>query len=89
MVCARSSARISANMPRTGAASRHVHREIEVPVYHQTGWYDRLIGAIDHYTAMVAQGRTEHARGNQKLIIGPWTHSSGGTRSAGRPGFRP
>ena len=67
----------------------HVHREIEVPVYHQTGWYDRLIGAIDHYTAMVAQGRTEHARRHQKLIIGPWTHSSGGARQQGDRDFGP
>ena len=67
----------------------HVHPEIEVPVYHQTGWYDRLIGAIDHHTAMVAQGRTEYARRNQKLIIGPWTHSSGGTRQQGDRDFGP
>ena len=60
-----------------------------MPVYHQTGWYDRLIGAIDHYTAMVAQGRTEHARRHQKLIIGPWTHSSGGTRQQGDRDFGP
>ena len=67
----------------------HVHGEIDVPIFHQTGWYDRLNGAIEHYAAMVQQGRTAQARANQKLVIGPWTHSSGGTRLQGDLDFGP
>ncbi len=51
------------------------HSEIDVPVYHFTGWYDRLVDTIDHYTGLVQNGRTESARQNQKLIVGPWTHT--------------
>lgn len=65
----------------------HVHPQIDVPIYHQTGWYDRLNGCIDHYSEMIKHGRTEHARRNQKLIIGPWTHSSGGVRYQGDRDF--
>ena len=52
------------------------HREIEVPVLHTTGWYDQQIGTIKQFTGMVENGRTDHARSNQRLIIGPWTHTN-------------
>ena len=53
----------------------HLHHEVDVPVYHFTGWYDRLVGTVDHYTGMVQYGRTEATRRHQKLIVGPWTHT--------------
>ena len=51
------------------------HREVEVPVLSMTGWYDQQIGTIKHFTGMRANGRTEFARRNQHLIVGPWTHT--------------
>jgi len=51
------------------------HREIDVPVLNMTGWYDQQIGTIKQFTGMVANGRTERARQNQHLIVGPWTHT--------------
>ena len=51
------------------------HREVDVPVLHTTGWYDQQIGTIKQFTGMVQNGRTEHARLNQRLIVGPWTHA--------------
>jgi putative CocE/NonD family hydrolase len=51
------------------------HREVNVPVLSVTGWYDQQIGTIRHFTGMVKNGMTPHARENQRLIIGPWTHT--------------
>ena len=51
------------------------HREVEVPVLSMTGWYDQQIGTIKHFTGMRENGRTQLARDNQHLIVGPWTHT--------------
>jgi hypothetical protein len=61
----------------------HDHAEIDVPIYHFTAWYDRLIETIDQYTGMVANGRTERARASQRLIVGPWTHGYNFSRQVG------
>ena len=59
------------------------HSEVDVPVLGITGWYDRLIGVIDHFSGMRANGRSEHARRNQKLLIGPWGHTTDLSRQVG------
>ncbi len=51
------------------------HCQVDVPILTMTGWYDQQIGAIKNFTGMVANGKTEHARRNQHLIVGPWTHT--------------
>lgn len=51
------------------------HRQIEVPALSITGWYDQQIGTIKHFTGMSAHGGSELARSNQRLIVGPWTHT--------------
>jgi predicted acyl esterase len=39
------------------------------------GWYDAFLwSALQHYQGMRQRGGTEHARRNQRLIIGPWSH---------------
>ncbi len=65
------------------------HGEISVPVFHYTGWYDRLNGTIDHYTGMVKNGGTEQASRNQKLLIGPWSHGNKWRRKIGDVDFGP
>lgn len=47
--------------------------EITVPCLHVTGWYDQedLLGAFHHYEKMMANSP---ARGDQYLIVGPWSH---------------
>jgi putative CocE/NonD family hydrolase len=55
------------------------HKNVSVPAYNLTGWYDDGYGqpgAIFNYLGMKANGKTEIARKGQKLIIGPWTHCS-------------
>ena len=49
--------------------------QIDVPVLHVSGWYDDdLIGTHLNYTGMRKFAKSERARNNQKLIIGPWPH---------------
>ena len=52
------------------------HREVNVPILSMTGWYDQQVGNIKHFTGMVQNGMTEHARENQHLIVGPWSHTT-------------
>jgi putative CocE/NonD family hydrolase len=54
------------------------HHQMDVPGLHTTGWYDQQIGTIKNFTGMVANAKTEHARRNQRLIVGPWTHDAVG-----------
>jgi len=49
---------------------------INVPVLHITGWYDIwAAGAIRRFQSWQKNGGTG-AKGNQKLLIGPWTHET-------------
>ena len=58
--------------------------KIDVPVLHVSGWYDDdLIGTHINYTGMSRFGKSEKARSNQKLIIGPWPHHVNLTRLLG------
>jgi putative CocE/NonD family hydrolase len=50
--------------------------ELDIPVYHQSGWYDGDgIGTKLNYLAMA-----KHGHKYQKLVVGPWGHSSEATR---------
>ena len=52
------------------------HRDVAVPALTTTGWYDQQIGAIKNFTGMRANGMTEEARTGQRLIVGPWSHTT-------------
>jgi putative CocE/NonD family hydrolase len=65
------------------------HGEIDLPVFHRTGWYDRFVSTIDHFVAMQAQARTAHARASQRLLVGPWGHTNALTRKVGEFDFGP
>lgn len=50
--------------------------DLDIPVYHQSGWYDGDgIGSKLNYLKMASHGHE-----NQKLILGPWGHSDQATR---------
>lgn len=52
------------------------HPKFTVPAYHLTGWYDSLLnGTLANFSGLSANAGTEHARKNQRLIVGPWTHA--------------
>ena len=58
--------------------------KIDVPVLHISGWYDDdLIGTHLNYTGMRKFARSERAKDNQKLIIGPWPHHVNLSRQLG------
>ena len=52
------------------------HKEVDIPVLTVTGWYDQQIGAIKQFTGLTKNGKTDHARDNARLIVGPWTHTT-------------
>lgn len=60
---------------------------IHVPMFHVAGWLDMFAPAqIEAFYKLQYFGG-EGARGNQKLIIGPWTHQSVGHRECGEVTF--
>ncbi len=63
------------------------HEEVDVPVLHITGWHDRLVLTVDHFSGMRVNGRTRAARMAQRLVVGPWSHGSQGPRQVGEMDF--
>jgi predicted acyl esterase len=57
---------------------------IDVPTYHTGGWYDIFLhGTLTYFSSLQDNGLNP-ARGNQKVIIGPWTHSGQETTVQGQ-----
>jgi putative CocE/NonD family hydrolase len=53
------------------------YERINVPALNIGGWYDIFLwSTFQNYLGMRQQGATEHARRNQRVIIGPWTHGN-------------
>lgn len=51
--------------------------EMDVPAYSVGGWYDVFLrGTLASYVGMTQQARSERARQGQRLLIGPWPHTS-------------
>jgi uncharacterized protein len=64
---------------------RDRYAKVTVPVLHFEGWYDAfLAGGLQNFTGMVANGGSQQARDNQRLVIGPWDHLNWG-RSNSEP----
>ena len=60
------------------------HSRLSVPAYNIGGWYDIFLGGtIRNFLGMRANGGTDDARRGQKLLIGPWQHSSRGASVVG------
>lgn len=65
------------------------HHEIEVPNLDFSGWYDHCCGTMGHLGGMQKNARTELARTQTKLVLGPWSHVSLGERKTGEIDFGP
>lgn len=63
------------------------HKEVEVPNLDVSGWYDHVNDSIYHLPGMQANGRSEVARTQTKLIAGPWSHVALGQRQQGGVDF--
>jgi putative CocE/NonD family hydrolase len=58
--------------------------KIETAAYSMAGWFDVFLqGSLNNFMGMTKHGKTEKARRNQKIIVGPWIHRLGelGTES--------
>jgi predicted acyl esterase len=50
---------------------------VKVPALNISGWYDIFLwGTYQNYQGMRKRGGTPQARQNQRLVIGPWSHSN-------------
>lgn len=69
-----------ANLPR-----------VRVPVLHVDGWYDfhDVSATLANYNALTSSAASALARGNQRVVIGPWWHGSYEQRKAGAIDFGP
>ncbi|MBI4906232.1 MAG: CocE/NonD family hydrolase [Acidobacteria bacterium] len=51
--------------------------QIGIPVYTMGGWFDIFsAGTLNGYAGMAAKGKTDVARRQSRLLIGPWGHGS-------------
>ncbi|HUO03189.1 MAG TPA: CocE/NonD family hydrolase, partial [Rhizomicrobium sp.] len=51
------------------------YNKVQVPVLAFDGWYDAFInGALENFNGVKAQGATQVARDNSRIIVGPWEH---------------
>jgi putative CocE/NonD family hydrolase len=66
-----------------------VHKQIDVPNLDFSGWYDHCNGSIGHLALMQRDARTETARTQTKMILGPWSHPTIGQRKIGDIDFGP
>jgi predicted acyl esterase len=66
-----------------GAVSRYIN--LEVPIYHLTGWWDIFIdGQIETFNKVMHNISNDYENKKlQKLVIGPWAHQTIGTRTSG------
>jgi putative CocE/NonD family hydrolase len=57
---------------------------------HAGGWFDHLTrGQFQAWRGISDRGASDRARTSQRLVIGPWGHSRGGTREYGDWDFGP
>lgn len=60
---------------------------VATPALHVGGWFDPFItGTVDNYVTLTRRAATAYARRNQRLIVGPWTHTDQ-THAAGELSF--
>lgn len=64
------------------------HADIEVPNLDFSGWYDHC-ASMAHLPSMQQNARTELARTQTKLVLGPWNHGGHGMRLQGDVDFGP
>ena len=64
------------------------HKHIDIPAYHQGGWYDIFLGGtLRNFTGMKTNGVSQSTREGQRLLIGPWVHDYGLTSKTGDMDF--
>lgn len=60
----------------------------DIPAFHLTGWYDIFCeGSLNAYRRMREEGASKEARLGQRLVIGPWSHTTLLARKVGALDF--
>jgi putative CocE/NonD family hydrolase len=68
---------------RATAVDEHFAR-ITIPVLQVCGWYDLYAGGMmANFAGLCAKAGSALARSNQRIIMGPWTHSQAGIAPPG------
>ncbi|MGO0062650.1 CocE/NonD family hydrolase [Brevibacillus fluminis] len=63
---------------------------VDVPVMHISGWYDdEQVGTPLNFIGMTKGAKSEFARQNQKLLMGPWPHGINESTKLGDIDFGP
>ena len=52
-----------------------IYPNVDIPIMHITGWWDRLIGTVDTFIGLDKVDKK--IKDEHKLIIGPWGHDNG------------
>ena len=52
-----------------------IYPNVDIPIMHITGWWDRLIGTVDTFIGLDKVDKK--IKNEHKLIIGPWGHDNG------------
>ncbi len=64
------------------------HRRLNVAVFNIAGWHDIFLkGSLRNFRGMREEGATEDVRSKQRLIVGPWHHSTPGPEVSGEVYF--
>ena len=54
------------------------YEDIDVPVFGIAGWFDVFQqGTLQNFRGLTQKGMTPKTRNNQRVLVGPWTHSLG------------
>lgn len=64
-------------------SGRYDISRVDVPMLHISGWYDHETLQTIREFVQIQDAGGANARGRQKLLVGPWAHSSVGAREQG------
>ncbi|MEZ4561950.1 MAG: CocE/NonD family hydrolase [Thermomicrobiales bacterium] len=72
----------------TSCSIEERHDNVRVPALSIAGWYDIFLdGSIRNYNGVREKGATEEARTGQRLLLGPWTHTTPPLQQSGAVDF--
>lgn len=67
-----------------------IYEHVDVPMLQQGGWFDAYPGSMmRQWRGVRENGATEHARNNQRVLMGPWSHEEESGRRIGDLDFGP
>ena len=66
------------------------YEQIKAPSFNLGGWYDVFLeGTVENFSGMRERGGSEAARRGQRLLVGPWFHTSSARTLLGQIEFGP